>query len=227
LTFARGGEPVKKSVDPARLIREAASFALRGSHVREQLELPEGLWSIDADEGQINQTLNNLLINAIQAMPDGGTVTIRAENRSADNLSHPLGRHVRVSVRDTGSGIAPDQLTKIFDPYFTTKQSGSGLGLASVYSIVTRHGGTVTVSSQLGNGAEFVLCLPAAGEPATPKADQRENSAAALPAGCRVLVMDDEEIIRDVVGMMLAELGCLPELCGEGGAAVEQYRQAL
>jgi len=227
LTFARGGEPVKKSVDPARLIREAASFALRGSHVREQLELPEGLWSIDADEGQINQTLNNLLINAIQAMPDGGTVTIRAENRSADNLSHPLGRHVRVSVRDTGSGIAPDQLTKIFDPYFTTKQSGSGLGLASVYSIVTRHGGTVTVSSRPGCGAEFVLCLPAAGEPATPKADQRENSAAALPAGCRVLVMDDEEIIRDVVGMMLAELGCLPELCGEGGAAVEQYRQAL
>ncbi len=227
LTFARGGEPVKKSVDPARLIREAASFALRGSHVKELLELPEGLWNIDADEGQINQTLNNLLINAMQAMPDGGTVTIRAENRTADNLAQALGRHVRVTVRDTGSGIAPDQLNKIFDPYFTTKQSGSGLGLASVYSIVTRHGGTVTVSSQLGNGAEFVLCLPAAGESAASKAEQGEVRAAAIPPDCRVLVMDDEELIRDVAGMMLTELGCLPELCGEGGAALELYRQAL
>lgn len=227
LTFARGGEPVKKVLDIASLVREAVSFALRGSHVRELLELPEGLWSIDADAGQINQVLNNLLINAIQAMPDGGTVTIRAENRGGDNPAQPLGRHVRVTVRDTGIGITPDQLTKIFDPYFTTKQSGSGLGLASVYSIVTRHGGTVTVSSQPGGGAEFVLCLPAAGESAAPQADQREVSTAAVPAGRRVLVMDDEEIIRDVASMMLAELGCLTELCGDGGSAVELYRQTL
>lgn len=227
LTFARGGEPVKKAIDIFRLVNESVSFTLRGSSVKGLLELPDGLWNIEADEGQINQALNNLLINAVQAMPEGGTVTVRGENCVSDIGAQPSGRHVRLTVKDTGIGIAPDQLARVFDPYFTTKKSGTGLGLASVYSIVTRHGGTVTVSSQLGVGSQFVICLPAAADLPAPETDNCEIGSAGRISGRRVLVMDDEELIRDVVFMMLSELGCLPDQCSDGSAAVELYRAAL
>lgn len=227
LTFARGGEPVKKVVNISRLLNEAVSFALRGSNVKAELAFADDLWSIDADEGQINQALNNLLINAVQAMPDGGTVTVRGENCISDDPSQPLGRYVRLTVKDTGVGIPSDLLSKIFDPYFTTKKFGTGLGLASVYSIVTRHGGTVTVSSQPGGGAEFEVCLPAVADLPAAEADRHDNAGVDAVSGRRVLVMDDEELIRDVVSMMLSEIGCLPELCSEGDRAVELYRAAL
>jgi PAS domain S-box-containing protein len=227
LTFARGGEPVKKVVDISRLINEAASFALRGSNVKSVLELSEGLWSIDADEGQIVQVLNNLLINAAQAMPDGGTVTVRSENCYSENAEQPPGCYVRLTVRDTGVGIPAGLLPRIFDPYFTTKKTGSGLGLASVYSIVTRHGGTVKVSSRPGTGTEFVVCLPAICESPAVEADDRTGVDDGMVAGRRILVMDDEEMIRDVVSMMLSELGCEAILCSEGRCAVDMYRIAL
>ncbi len=227
LTFARGGEPVKKIVDISRLVNEAVTFALRGSNVRGVLELADDLWTLDADEGQINQALNNLLINAVQAMPEGGVVTVRGENSVMDDSSGVAGRYVRLTIRDTGVGIPADLLARVFDPYFTTKPGGTGLGLASVYSIVKRHGGELGVSSENGRGTEFMICLPAAGG-----IEACEPASVSLPlpeASCsgRVLVMDDEELVIDVVSMMLEELGCAVETCGDGSAAVDHYRSAL
>lgn len=223
LTFARGGEPVRKAVVTARLLNESLSFGLRGSNVKGVLELAGGLWPLDADEGQINQVLNNLLINASQAMPNGGTVTLRAENVES---GEPSGRFVRIWLRDTGVGMSADTISQVFDPYFTTKPGGTGLGLASVYSIVTRHGGTVTVSSQPGCGTEFVITLPATAE----KPTQAQGDTAPCCGSCiaeRVLVMDDEEMILDVATLMLGEQGCAVDTCNDGAEAVERYRAAL
>ena len=226
LTFARGGEPVKKAVDASRLLNEAVSFGLRGSSVKGVLELEDGLWPIYVDEGQINQVLNNLLINATQAMPDGGTVTIRGDNIATIDPSGISGRFVRLTIRDTGVGIPPDILPKVFDPYFSTKQGGSGLGLASVYSIVTRHGGSVTVSSEAGHGTEFVISLPAAAE----LAPQEQHNVSTQSGSCsaeRILVMDDEEMIIDVASIMLSELGFTVDTCSNGAEAVARYKAAL
>ncbi len=227
LTFARGGEPVKKTVDLARLVNEAASFNLRGSSSKVVLLLNDDLWPIDADEGQISQVLNNLLINAAQAMPEGGTVTVRADNLVEEATSDKPERFVRLIVSDSGSGIPADILQKIFDPYFTTKARGTGLGLSSVYSIVKRHGGTVTVSSKIGRGSEFVIRLPAA---SSTKASGPELQAApqgVTVSGGRVLVMDDDEIIIDVVSMMLTGAGCEVDTCNDGDETFLRYQMAV
>ena len=164
LTFARGGEPVKKLINPAPLIRETVSFALRGSNVRNVIDIQDDLWSMEVDESQLNQVLNNLLINAGQAMPAGGEVTVRAANETMlhnDPHQLPQGDYIRITVEDHGCGIPRENLARIFDPYFTTKPQGSGLGLASVYSIVKRHGGAVEVLSTPGAGTTFTIHLPA------------------------------------------------------------------
>jgi PAS domain S-box-containing protein len=222
LTFARGGEPVKKNMDVSQLINESVSFTLRGSTVRGELDLAAGLWSVEADEGQLNQVLNNLLINAVQAMPSGGTVTVRAENEATGAGAE---RFVRISIRDTGSGIPADILPRIFDPYFSTKTAGNGLGLASAYSIVSRHGGSITVSSEMGHGTEFVILLPAATSPVViePSGDGARSE---VYLSGRVLLMDDEAMIRDVASIMLSEIGCSFDACSDGAEAVAMFRQA-
>jgi len=227
LTFSRGGEPVKKLIHLAGLIREATPFALRGSNVKGNIELADGLWCSEADEGQINQVLHNLLINAVQSMPDGGQLTIRAKNEMLEQgNSHflPPGEYIRIALADNGQGIPRANLARIFDPYFTTKPNGSGLGLASVYSIVKRHGGTVEVTSTVGIGSCFTVWLPASSgrEPV----DKAVEPMGELTGKGRILVMDDERIIRDIVTDILEFIGYEVESCADGREAIERFRAA-
>jgi PAS domain S-box-containing protein len=229
LTFAKGGAPVKGTVETGGLIEEVMQFALRGSNVRGIVDLAPGLWCLNADEGQVGQLLNNLFINAKQAMPGGGTLTVRAENEEipgGPGSPLPAGRYVSITVRDEGTGIPSADIGRIFDPYFTTKPGGSGLGLASVHSIVHRHGGSVEVSSSPGAGAAFVVRLPASG--AEPAGSPQAVPADPLPRGTgRVLVMDDEEMLLRMAAMMLEELGYEPDACASGNEAVERYRASI
>ncbi|MGD0843898.1 MAG: ATP-binding protein [Geobacteraceae bacterium] len=218
LTFARGGEPVKKIIEIRGLLKEAAAFALHGSNVRCAFALADDLCPVDADEGQLSQVIHNLVLNAVQAMPEGGTVTISAENvRSLKNGK----RFVRISVADTGTGISEHHLQRIFDPFFTTKQQGSGLGLASCYSIIRKHGGKIRATSTLGKGSTFHISLPASEQESLSEPVSR--TAVSQGSG-RVLVMDDEEDIREIVQAILEELGYTVESVENGSEAVDLYR---
>jgi PAS domain S-box-containing protein len=224
LTFSRGGAPVRHAASLAEVIEESASFVAHGTNVRCHIDLPTDLWVVEFDPGQMSQVINNLLINAAEAMPKGGVVRIAGRNLERGPATLPAGRYVEISIRDHGHGIPAEQVDRIFDPYFSTKQRGSGLGLATAYSIVSRHDGVLTVESVLGRGATFRILLPAA------PAQVVETRAAdvAVPGGRgRVLVMDDEPKVREVIGAMLERLGYTVAEADDGDRAVALYRQAM
>lgn len=227
LPFSKGGEPVKKVISVARLAKDSADFALRGSRNRCTFHLPEDLWDSEADEGQISQVINNLVINADHAMPAGGTLRVRAENVMLDDDSVPgleRGNYVKISIEDQGTGIPREYIQKIFDLYFTTKNEGCGLGLATSYAIIRRHGGSLKVESVPNVGTTFHVYLPAV-ERRTTKASER---AGRLFVGKgKVLVMDDNDLIRAVLGKMLLELGYEAVLTSDGQEAIVQYRDAM
>jgi len=229
LTFGRGGQPIKKLVSVASLVQESLSFALRGSNVQSVVDFPAAVHAIEADEGQMNQAFNNLIINALQAMPAGGTLRVKGEDvrlgpQNAAGL--PAGDYLRLSFTDQGVGIALEDQPRIFDPYFTTKAGGTGLGLASVHSIVSKHNGRIAVTSAPGKGTTFTLYLPSAGE-ASPEA---ASPPAPVPAKPRtesaILIMDDEETIRELAAGMLEHLGYQVKTCSAGDQAVRLYREA-
>ncbi|HEX8947505.1 MAG TPA: PAS domain S-box protein [Dissulfurispiraceae bacterium] len=226
LTFAKGGEPIKRKTRIDELARESVDFALHGSNVKCAYTVPEGLWKTEVDTGQMSQVFNNLIINAVQAMPHGGTAHISFENVSlTENQIPPLpnGDYMKVVFQDEGEGIAEEHLSKIFDPYFTTKEQGSGLGLAVVFSIINRHNGHLTVESKPGEGTTFSLYLPAS--KGTSRDEQREE-ACPVPGQGKILVMDDEEMVRNVTGQMLDALGYKVEFAYNGEQAVELYTKA-
>jgi CheY-like chemotaxis protein len=226
LTFAKGGAPVKKIVSVPDLIKESASFALRGSDVRCEFVVQEDLWQAQVDEGQISQVINNLIINADQAMPQGGVVRVKIENlekKREDNLPMPDGEYLRISIQDHGIGIQEQHLQKIFDPYFTTKQKGSGLGLAIAYSIIKKHNGHISLESRLGEGTTFHIYLPASRVKEKPGGFPGLEP---LEFSCRVLVMDDEGVVREVAESMLEHLGCDVETVSDGAEAVEEFKKA-
>ncbi|MEW6440597.1 MAG: PAS domain S-box protein [bacterium] len=227
LTFAKGGAPIKKTVALQQLIVDAAEFALSGSSVRCEYRIPEPLWPVEADEGQIGQLIHNLTLNADQAMPEGGVITIRAENvavAESDRLPLAAGRFVRISVIDSGVGIPEIHLQKIFDPFFTTKQKGSGLGLSTSFNIVKNHGGCIRVESAVGRGTTFSVHLPASDRPSPPAETGR---TAALRGKGRILVVDDEPLIRRSAGGALRRLGYEVAAAEDGRRAIELYEQAL
>ncbi len=229
LTFSEGGAPWRKVASMAHLLKQAVRLALSGSNVRCELSLPSDLWPVEIDEGQMRQVVHHLVMNAREAMPDGGTITVSAENLNVPPGSHlPLreGRYVRWSVADEGVGIPKANLQRLFDPYFTTKDVGSrkgmGLGLTICYSIIKKHDGFITAQSEPGAGATFHVYLPAArtGSPGVRDED-------GLPAGrARILVMDDEESVREMVGETLDYLGYEAVLAAEGNEAVALYEKA-
>ncbi len=223
LTFSKGGKPIRKPLSLPPLLSESASFVLSGSTVRCRFDIQDDLYPIEADPGQLSQVINNLLINAMQAMPGSGTIEVRCRNISIrPHSALPLtpGPYVLITVRDHGTGIPEKYLDRIFDPYFTTKQKGSGLGLASSSSIVSRHGGYIGVESKRGMGTSFHIYLPAgrAGEP------QHRDSAKPAPAAHhRILIVDDDESVRKVAAGILREQGFHVEIAASGAEAVEIY----
>ena len=228
LTFARGGKPIKKSVQIADIIKESATFALRGSKAKLELKIPDDLWLIEADESQISQVINNLVINADEAMPTGGTVKITAENvtqKSSANQILPDGNYVHIDIADTGIGMSKEHIERIFEPYFTTKQRGSGLGLTSAYSIVKNHGGIIFADSIPNKGSTFNVYLLATKKPVT-KGGKIMSTKTAGQAGGKILVMDDEEIIRKMLKNMLSLAGYTIELSADGDEALKKYQQA-
>jgi two-component system, cell cycle sensor histidine kinase and response regulator CckA len=229
LTFAKGGQPVKKTVSVWHLLKESSSFVLHGSNVSSDIQIPEDLPDLEVDEGQISQVINNIIINATQAMPGGGTIVVRAgsvaiEASNVRGLSP--GAYVRLEVTDTGCGISEEDQKRIFDPYFTTKSGGSGLGLASVHSIVTRHGGYIGVSSVVGIGTSFELLLPASASKVTHEVSVPVPVAFGSSHDFSVLVMDDEEMIRGMTTDMIETLGYRVQSCSDGAEAIALYQAA-
>jgi PAS domain S-box-containing protein len=225
LTFAKGGEPIKKAVVITDIVRDSCEFALRGSNVRYEISAPDDLWTVEVDPGQINQVINNLVINADHAMPDGGLIKVELENTTtcpADRNRDRPARHVRISIADSGVGIVQEFLPKIFDAYFTTKEQGSGLGLATAFSIVKNHRGDIRVESEPGRGTIFHIYLPAVQGPGSEEAPKEEL----VRGKGRILLMDDEESIRQVAGDLLMLLGYSVEVARDGSEAIEVFSRA-
>jgi PAS domain S-box-containing protein len=226
LTFSKGGAPIKKTLRMNRLLEQSIQFALRGSNVHAEFFISEALRPVDIDEGQISQVLHNLVINAQQAMPEGGALLVRAENHIATGIKKrlpiPPGRYVHLSVQDFGVGIKKEHLSKIFDPYFTTKQKGSGFGLSTSFSIVKKHGGFMTVDSELGKGSTFSIYLPASLKEIEPP----ETVEIPLRGRGKILIMDDERSVREVAKEMLHFLGYEVGFAEDGNDAIASYRAA-
>ena len=226
LTFAKGGLPVKQTASLAEIIEETTAFVLHGSKVRLQLTLPDDLWPAEIDVGQISQVLHNLCLNAVQAMPDGGTLRIRAANVTLNETVSPSlrpGNYIAIHLQDTGPGIPAENLPRIFDPYFTTKKHGSGLGLATSYSIIRKHDGDLLVQSEVGHGTTFQVYLPAS---SGTKTGAPTAAPAALAGHGRVLIMDDEEAVRILLERMLRPLGYEVALAANGEEALARYAKA-
>jgi PAS domain S-box-containing protein len=227
LTFSKGGEPVKRMVAPAVLVEQAARFALSGSNVGSRVSKDPDLWTVEADEGQLNQVIHNIVLNASEAMPDGGAISLDMQNvvlSEKSGVPLPKGKYVRIGITDTGAGIPEQHISRIFDPYFTTKKKGSGLGLATSYSIIAKHGGTITVSSVPGDGTTFFLYLPASDRRHVPA---KAGAAKPISGKGKVLVMDDEEVVRTVASLMVSSLGYTIEVAENGDQAVERYVSAM
>jgi len=228
LTFSKGGRPVKITASAADFLKETIEFALSGSNVTYKLTIPNNLWPVAADIEQIKQVIDNLIINAVQAMPEGGAIAVNAQNFIVSQPSHlPLkkGRYVKISVGDTGIGIKTEHLSKVFDPFFTTKQKGSGLGLTSSYSIIKNHEGLITVDSQLHRGTTFLVYLPASSKPVIKKG--KVNQREYFPRTGRVLIVDDEYVVRDVAERIVKLIGYLPDVAAGGKKGIALYEAAL
>jgi len=229
LTFSKGGAPLKKVVSTTELLKKATEFALHGSNVRAEVDIPVDLWKAEVDRAQIEQVVNALLLNAREAMPNGGTVRVAARNIEIHD-DHPTGlragRFIRVRAIDDGSGVRADMATKIFDPYFTTKPTSSGLGLAISYSIIKKHGGLLHLEKSSPDGATFTFYLPATQNAPSRAADQGLPNQRASNHQ-KILVMDDEEGIRDLTSQLLTTLGYQVTAVPDGREALRVYEHAM
>ncbi|MCP4003409.1 MAG: response regulator, partial [bacterium] len=215
---------VKETGQLDGVICDCVSFALSGANVRYEIDLVQDLWPVDFDNGQISQVLNNVLINAVQAMPEGGDIRIRARNLARGSVTGT--RVVEINIEDTGSGIPEEAIEQIFDPYFSTRQDGQGLGLATAHSIVRRHDGELTVTSVSGQGTTFRIRLPASDNlapvPAIPERPTPERRS-----GGRVLVVDDDADVRSTIEAMLRSLDYEVVCAAEGGKGLDLYGESL
>jgi signal transduction histidine kinase/CheY-like chemotaxis protein len=222
LTFSKGGAPIRRLVSLAELMKDALPLARAGAQTSFDLCIPENLRSAEVDPGQIGQVLHNILLNARQAMPGGGTIKIQAENV---DLETPTGidLRVRISIRDHGCGIPDEDLGRIFDPYFTTKPNGSGLGLATAYVIIAKHGGNLSVQTKSGEGTVFIIDLPASDETPEPLA----SLTTTIQKGTgRILAMDDEPALQFLMENVLTKLGYEVQIAADGADAIVLFEKA-
>ncbi|MCD4847735.1 MAG: PAS domain S-box protein [Candidatus Aegiribacteria sp.] len=227
LTFSKGGEPVKDLLSITTLLQESCNFILSGSNVIAEFNFSEDLRLISADPGQITQVINNIILNANQAMPEGGRIFISAENTDiSDNSIIPLQKdsYIKIQIEDEGIGIPEEQLTIIFDPFFSTKQLGTGLGLSTAYSIIHKHHGHILVESGINSGSKFIIYLPSVSDIMEEK--QMEIDFLTVAEG-KILIMDDKEIIRDTVKAILNRLGYEVECAVNGREAIEKYSDSM
>jgi PAS domain S-box-containing protein len=226
LTFSKGGTPLRSIASMASIIKDTAVLASRGSNVRCEFSLPDDLWPVEVDEGQISQAFHNLTINAIEAMPEGGTVQIRAQNAilgANDIPSLSEGNYLKIAIQDYGAGIPKEFHQKVFDPYFTTKEKGTGLGLSTTYSIIKKHGGYISMESDEGMGTTFTLFLPASDKPFSPEEEKVEIP---LMGEGKILLMDDDPLVLDVAGRLLADAGYEVAFAQDGEEAIALYEKA-
>lgn len=227
LTFSRGGAPIKKLSSIRDLLVDTSEFVLSGSGIRSEFSISDDLWGAEIDEGQISQVIHNLVLNAREAMPEGGVVAINACNRTVKSGEIPHidgGNYIQLRISDTGCGIPKRDLHKIFDPFYTTKEKGNGLGLSVTYSIIKRHNGCITTDSSLRKGTVFTVLLPAAKE--SPPRSERTIAFPILKSG-RILVMDDEEMVLHVASRIIDRLGFSVTTARDGNEAIELYTKGM
>ncbi len=228
LTFSKGGEPVKETASLPAIIKDSANFIMHGRNALCHFDLPEELWLVNIDKGQMSQVIQNLILNACQAMPDGGEIRISCRNIDSATAKpaylDPSGNYVRITVSDSGPGIPEKIIGKIFDPYFSTKKGGSGLGLAITHSIIDKHGGHISVNSAPDQGTEFTIYLPVSSN-----SDEKKAISKAVVAGVRgkILVMDDEAMVRDVARAMLEFLGHQVIVAPNGEETIALFKKHL
>jgi two-component system cell cycle sensor histidine kinase/response regulator CckA len=227
LTFSKGGEPVKSLASISDVIMDSTEFILRGSDVKCEYSFPDDLWHAEIDRGQISQVIQNIILNSSQAMPEGGIITIHCENYVYNGtLTLPIaaGDYIKVSLVDRGVGIPRDLLDKIYDPYFTTKHEGNGLGLAVTHSIIIQHKGHIAADSKQGQGTTVTIYLPA-----FKQKKLKEQKEEPLPVGgkAKILFMDDDKMVRTMANEMLSHYGYEVFLAQDGQEAITLYRESL
>ncbi len=226
LTFSKGGAPIKETATIQELLQESATFVLRGSNVSCHYTIDAALWSVNIDKGQISQVINNLIINADQAMPEGGLIQLSAENLGTGSDYPPSltpGNYIKISIKDSGTGIAEKDLFKVFDPYFTTKKNGHGLGLPTCYSIIKKHDGDINISSRIGVGTTVNIYLPAFPDQSV---ETRNLPRLDLNGQGKILIMDDEAIVRETLSKILQRLGYSINTASDGLKAIHLYQTA-
>jgi len=227
LTFSKGGRPIRKTAAIGRLVEEGTATAARSGNCHYDCRCNPDLWSVEVDEGQITQVVQNLVLNSIQAMPRGGTVSVGVDNAHVTEGDIPTleaGRFVRIEVVDTGEGIPDDSLESIFDPFFTTKKGGSGLGLATAFSIVRSHGGAIVVHSEPNRGSKFEVYLPASEKDESAPETAADDS---VHGHGRLLIMDDDEAVRSAASELLGTIGYEVDTAADGVQAITLYREAM
>lgn len=234
ITFSKGGSPIKQIAEVAKLVKNATEFTLSGSNLKCDFNFPHNLWPVEVDNRQIGQAIHNVIMNAREAMPEGGLLKVGAENvTSSDDLSNlRKGRYVKISITDHGKGIALKNIDKIFNPYFSTKKignkKGTGLGLSICHSIIRKHGGNVTVESKLRQGTTFHIYLPSAnGKSSDPRPANTTEQEIPIFGEGRILVMDDEAMICKLASELLTYLGYEVDFVRDGTEAVKRYKQAM
>ncbi len=227
LTFSTGGAPVRETISAGEVVRDSVRLACSGSAVKCEIIIPDELCLVEADEGQLHQAFNNIVINAVQAMPKGGKISVKCDNVFLGSGEVPpleRGEYVRIGITDEGIGIPEEHIGRIFDPYFTTREKGKGLGLATAYSIVKNHDGHITVKSEIGRGTTFSIYLPAS---KTARPARKPEEMKVMRGKGKILVMDDEDVVRQVAAEMLRLIGYEVEVSGDGNETLEAYRNAL